>query len=161
MYSFKWLLLSEIPNIGMNFRTAGIWAYLPSLHPRDWKRSLRMKRTRTNVQGSFRSKWRMVRRFLIQKIKAQYWIRFSIQSTTNLNISVLMKQSGWWMRVLFANHQITVLQAASIQWQTCLESSFWHTRFGPSGSSWGDGFGILICQKHWWRMEWVLERLSP
>jgi len=22
-------------------------------------------------------------------------------------------------------------------------------------------FGMLICQEHWWRMKWVLERLSP
>jgi len=42
-----------------------------------------------------------------------------------------------------------------------LELSFWHTRFGPSRSLCGWGFGMLIWQEHWWKMKWVLERLSP
>jgi len=153
MYSFKWFLLSEIPNIETNFRIAEIIAYLPSLHPSNWKSSLRMKRTLTQVQRRFRSKWRMVRRSSIPKIQTQYSIRFSIQSTTNLNASFLMKQSGCWMCILFTNHQMTVFQAASIQFQACLELSFWRTRFGTSGLSWGDGFGMLICQEHWWLMK--------
>jgi len=161
MYAFRWLHLCEIPNIEMSFKSAGIWAYLPSLHPSNWKRSLRTKRTLAKFQGRFRSKWRMVRRSSIRKIEAQYWILCSIQSTTILNTSVLMKQSGYWMRVLFATQQMTVFQAPSIQFQASLEVCFWWTTFGPSGSSWGDGFGMLICQEHWWRMKWDLERLSP
>jgi len=161
MYSFKWLLLCEIPNIGMTFRCAGIWAYLPWIHPRNCKRSLRTQRTRTNVQGRFSSNCRMVRRSSIPKIHAQYWIQFAIQSTMNLNTSDWMKQSGCWMRVLFANQQMTVIQAASIQFLACPELNFWLTRFGPFGSSWGDRFRMVICQEHWWRMKWVLERLSP
>jgi len=161
MYPFKWLHLCAILNIQMNFRRARIWAYLPSLHPSNWKRSLRMNRTPANVQGRFRSKWRMVRRSSSRKIQAQYWVRISIYSTTNLNMSVLIKQSGCWTRNVFANPQMTLLQAASIQFQGYPEQIVCRTRFGPSGSSWGDGFGMLICQEHWWQMKWVLQRLSP
>ena len=145
----------------MNFRSTGISAYQPSLHSSNWKRSLMTKRTRTKVQRRFSSTWRMVRRFSIQKIQDQYWIWLSIQSTTNLNTSVLMKQSDCWTRVLLANHQITVIQATRIQFQACPERSIWRTRFGPCGSLKGDRFGMLICQEHWWWMKWVLEWLSP
>jgi len=150
MYSFKWLLLSEIPNMQMNIRSAGIWANQPSVHPSNWKSSLTTELTQTIVQGRFRNKWKMVRRSSIQTIQAQYVIRFWIKSTTNLNMSVFMKQLGCWMCVLFTNHQMTVFKATSIQFQGCLEQNFWRTRLWPSGSSWGDGFGILICQEHWW-----------
>jgi len=161
MYSFKWLLLCEISNIEINFRSARIWAYLPSLHLGNWKRLLRTKRTQTKVQGRFRCNWRMVRRSSIHTIQAQNSIRFSIQSTTNLNTSVLMKPSGCSMHILFANHQMTMFQAASFQFQACPELNVWRTRFGPSGSLWEHGLGVMICQEHWWRMELVLERLSP
>jgi len=71
-----------------------------------------------------------------------------------------MRQSGCWMSILFTNEQMTVFQARSILFQACLELSFWGTRFGPSGSSWGYGIALLICQEHWWRMRWVMERFS-
>jgi len=155
------MLVCEIPNIAMNFRSTRVWAHLPNLPRSNWKRSLRTKRRPTKVQERFRSKWRMARRSFIQILPIQYEALFSTQSTTNLNMSVLMRWSGCWMSILFANQQMTVFQARSIQFQACLELSFWRTRFGPSGSSWGDGCGMLICQEHWWRMKWVLERLSP
>jgi len=155
------MLVCEIPNIAINFRRAGEWAHLANSPQSNWNRSLRKKWRPTKVQERFTSKWRMVRRFTIQIIPVQYWALFSTQSTTNLNTSVLMRQLGCWMPILFANHQMTVFQATSIQFQACLEQSLWHARFGPSGSSWGDGFGMLICQEHWWQMKWVLERLSP
>jgi len=158
---FKWFLLCEIPNIEMNFRTAEIWAYLPSLHTRNCKGSLRMKRTPTKVQRTFKTKWRMVTRSSSENIQTQYWIRFTLQSTTKLNTSVLLKQSGCWMHILFTNHQMTVFQSASIQIQACSESSFLRTRFWSSGSLWGDRFGMLICQELLWRMKSVLERRSP
>jgi len=161
MYWFKWLLLCEIPNIEMKFRSTRIWAYLPTVYQSNWKRSFRTKRSRTKVQRRFRRMWWMLRRSSIQKIQAHYWIRLTIKSTMNLNTSVLMKDPGSWMWVLFSNQQMTVFQAASIQFQACLELSFWRTRFRPSGSSWGDRFGMQICQDHWWRMKWVLEKLSP
>jgi len=145
----------------MNFRSAGTWAHLPSSHRSNWKSSLRTNRTQTNVQERFRSKWRMVRRSSIQQIPTLYLIRFSVQSTTNLNTSVLRRQSGCWMLILFVNHRMTTFQATNIRFQACPELSSWRTRFGPSGSLWGDGFGMLTCQEHWWRMKWVLERLSP
>jgi len=155
------MLVCEIPNIAMNSRSAGVWAHLPNLPRSNWKRSLRMKWRPTKVQERFRSKWRMARRSSIHIMPDQYWGLFSTQSTTNLNRSILMRRSGCWMSILFANQQMTVFQATSIQFQACLELSFWCTRFGPSGSSWGDGCGMLISQEHWWRMKWGLERLSP
>jgi len=155
------MLVCEIPNIAMNFRSAGVWGHLPNLDRTNWKRSLRTKWRRTKVQVRFRCKWRMGRRSSIQRTPVQYWALFSIQSTTNLNTSVLMQRSGCWMPIVFANHQVTVFQAKRIQFQACLGPGFWCTRFGPSGSSWGDGCGMLICQEHWWWMKWVLERLSP
>jgi len=79
------------------------------------------------------------------------------QSTTNLN----MRRSGCWMSILFADKQMTVFQGTNIPFQACREQSFWGTRFGPSGSSWGDGYTMLIYQEHRWRMKWILERLSP
>jgi len=160
MYSFKWLLLSEIPNNEINFRSARIWAYLPSLHPSNGTRSFRMKWKQTKVQRRLTSKWKMVWRLSIQKIQAEYGILFSMQSTTHLNTSLLMKQPGCWMRILCANHQMSVIRATSIQFQACPELSFWQTKFGPSGSSWGDGFRMLICQEHWWRMKLVLDSVS-
>jgi len=155
------MLVCEIPIIAMKFRRAGVLAHLPNLTRRHWKRSLRTKRIPTKMQQGFRNKWRMARRSSIQKIPVQHWALFSTQSTTNLNLSVLMRQSGCWLSILFANQQMTMFQATSIQFQTCLELSFWRTRFGPSGSLRGDGFWMLICQEHWWRMKWVVERLSP
>jgi len=105
----------------MSFRSTGIWAHLPCLHPSNWKRLLRMKRTRTKVQWRFRSKWRMVRSSSIQRIWAQCWIRFSVQSTTNFKTSVLMRQSGSSMLILFFNQQMTGFQATSIWFQACPE----------------------------------------
>jgi len=154
------MYVCEISNITMNFRSAGVWAHLHNLLRGNHKRSLRTKRRPPKVQERFRSKW-MAMRSSIHIIPAQYWARFSTQSTTNLNMSVLMTQSGCWMSILFANQQMTVFQATSIQFQACPELGFWRTRFRPYGSSWGDGFGMLIFQEHWWRMKWVLARLSP
>jgi len=154
------MLVCEIPNIAMNSRSAGVSSHLPNLPRSDWKRSLRTKRRRTKVRERFMSKW-MVRRSSIQITPFQYWVLFPTQSTTNLNMSVLMRRSGCWIPILFANPQRTVFQATNIQFQACPELSIWRTRFGPFSSSWGDGFGMLICQEHWWRMKWVLERLSP
>jgi len=150
-----------MPNITRNSRSTGIWTHLPSSQRSNWKRSFRMKRTHTNVPGRFRSKWRMVTGFSIQTMPVECWILFSIQSTTNLNTSVLMRWSGCWMPILFANQQMTMLQATSIQFQTCPEPTVWRTRLGPYGALWGGGFGILICQECWWWMKWVLARLSP
>jgi len=155
------MLVCEIPNIAMNFRSATVWAHLPNWPRSNWMRSLMTNRIRSKVQERFRSKWRMAKRSSIQIIPVQSWAPFSTQSTMNLNTSVLMRRSGRWMHIRFANQQMTVFQATNIQFQACRELSFWHTRCGPSGSSWGDGYGMLICQEHWWPMKWVLERLSP
>jgi len=153
------MLVCELPNIALNCRSAGVWAHLPNLPRTNWKRSLRTKWRPTNVQERFRSKC-AVRRSSIQIIPAQYWALFSTQSTTNLNMGVLMRRSGCWMSILFANQQMTVFQATNIQFQACPELSFWCTKLWPYGSMWGGGFGMLICQEHWWRMKWVLARLS-
>jgi len=152
------MLVGEIPNIEMNFRSAGVWAHPPNLPQSNWKSSLRMKRRPTTVQERFRSKCRVARRSSIQIIPVQYWALFS---TTNLYMNVLTRLSGCWISILFTNQQMTVFQATSIQFHACLELSFSHTRFGPSGLSWGDGCGMLLCQEHWWWMKWDLERLSP
>jgi len=154
------MLVCEIPNIAMNFRSAGVWAHLPNLPRSNRKRSFSMKRKPTEVQERFRSKW-MARRTSIQIIPVQYWILFSTQSTRNVNMSVLMRRSGCWMPIRFAKQQMTVLQARGIQFQAYPELSWWRTRFRLYGSSWEDKFEMLICQEHWWRMKWVLERLSP
>jgi len=95
----------------MSFRSARIWAHLRSLHPSNWKRSLRTKGTLTKVQGRFRSEWRMVKRSSIQQIRPQYWIPFSVQSTTNLNTVFLTRQSGCWMLIQFFNQEMTRFQA--------------------------------------------------
>jgi len=145
----------------MNSRRAGMWAHLPSLHPSNWKWSLRMKTSQTKVQGRFSSKWRRVTRSSMQQISALYGILSSVQSTTNLTTSVLMRQSGCWKSILFGNRQMTVFQATSIRFQACPELIFWCTVFWAYGLSWGGGFGMLICQEHCWRMKWVFERLSP
>jgi len=154
------MLVSVIPNIEMNFRRAGVWAHLPNLPRSNWKRSLRTKWWLTKVQERFMSNW-MARRCSIQIIPLQYGALFSTQSTTNLNMSELMRQSDCWMPILFANLQMTMFQGTSIQFQACPELRFWRNRIGPSASHWGVGFAMLICQEHWWRMQWVLERLSP
>jgi len=114
------MLVCEIPNITMNFRSARVSAHLPNLPRCNRKRSLRMKRRLTQVQERFRSKW-MAKRSSIQIIAVQCWVLFSTQSTTNLNMSVLMRRSGCWMPILFANQQMTVFQATSIQFQAYLE----------------------------------------
>jgi len=154
------MVVCEIPNIEMNFRSAGIWAHHSNLPRSNWKRSLRTTRRLTKVQKRFRSKW-MVRKTSIQIIPVQYWILFSTQSKTNLTMSVLMRRSGCWMPNQFANHQMFMFQATSIQLQACLERSFWCTKFGSYGSLWGGGFGILICPEHWWQIKYVLARLQP
>jgi len=145
----------------MNFRSARIWAHLSSLDRSNCRRSLRTKRAQTKLHGRFRSKSRMVRRSWIQQIPAQYWIRFSVQSTRNLNTSVEMRKSTYWIPSQFVNQQMSGFQATSIQFQACPELCFWRARSGASGSSCRDGFRMLICQELWWRMKWVLERLSP
>jgi len=145
------MLVCEIPNIVMNSRSAGVWAHLPSLTRSNQKRSLSRRRRPTKEQERFRSKWRMARRSSIHIIPFQYWALFSSQWTMNLNMSVLMRRSGCWIPILFANQQRTVFQATNIQFQACLELSFWRTRFGPSGTSCGNGFGMLTCQEHWWQ----------
>jgi len=155
------MLVCEMPNIVMNFKSAGVWSHQPNLPRSNWKRSLRTNRRLTKVQEVFRKKWRMARRTSIKKIPVQLWIHFSTQWTTNLNTSVLMRQSGCWMPIRFANQWMTMFQATSIQFQAYPERSFWPTRFGPYGSLWAGGSGILICREHWWQTKWVLERLSP
>jgi len=69
------MLVCEIPNIVMNFRSARLWAHQPNLPRSNWKRSVRMERRPTKVQERFRSKW-MERRTSIQIIPVQYWILF-------------------------------------------------------------------------------------
>jgi len=155
------MVVCEIPNITMNFRSTGVWAHLPNWPRSNWKRSLRTKRGPTKVQERFSRKWRRARRSSIQMIPVQSKAQFSTQSTTNLNTSVLMSRSGCWIPIRFASQTMTVFQATNITFQACRELSFWRTRCGPSGPLWGDGFGMLICQEHWWRMKWVLGRLSP
>jgi len=154
------MLVCEIPNIVMNFRSTRVWAPQPNLPQSNWKRWLRMERRLTKVQERFRSKW-MARRTLIHIIPVQYWILFSTQSTTNLSMSFLMRWSGCWISIWFTNQGMTVFQSTSIQFQACPELRIWRTRFGPYDSSWEGRFGMPICQEHWWRMKWVLERLSP
>jgi len=51
MYLFQWLLLCERSTIEMNSRRAGIWAYLPILHPRNWKRPLGQKEHEQQCKG--------------------------------------------------------------------------------------------------------------
>jgi len=142
-------------------RSARECADLPSLNQSNQKKSLKTNRTERQVQRRFRCKWWMVRRSSIKPIPAQFWILFRRPWTTNLNMSVLMRQWGCWMLILFINEQMTVFQATCIQFQACPELSVWCNRFGPSRSSWGGGFWRLICQQHWWRMKKVLERLPP
>jgi len=129
----------------MIISSPGVCAYLPSLHQPNWKRSLRMTRKQTKVQGRFRSKWRMERRSSIQIIQVDYWILFSIQSTTSLNMSVLMGRSYCWMPIQFAYRRLTVSPATRIQFRACLEPNLWPIRSGQYGSLWGDGFGIVKC----------------
>jgi len=144
----------------MNFRSTGVWAHPLCLLGNNWKRLLRAKKTTPILQGRFRSKCSIVWMSLIQIIPVQQWIFFSILSTVNLNKSVLMMWSGCAIAVRFANHNLSKSMAISIQSHTCRESTCWHTRFGWHGSVWGDGFGIRICQEHWWQKKWVLARLS-
>jgi len=145
----------------MSVRSGRIWTNPHSIHRSNWKWILRTKRTQRKVQERFRSMWRMVRRSLIQQIQAEYWIRFSIQTTTNLNTSVWIWHLGRWMLILFVNQQITGLQATQIQIQACLEPKFRCPGFGYYGSLWTDLFEKLICQEHRWRMKWVLAGPTP
>jgi len=154
------MVVCEIPNIAMNSRSARVWANQSNIPQSNATRSLSTKWTLTKLQERFRRKW-MARRSSIQIIPAHYWALFLTQSTTNLDISVMIGRSGCWMPIIFANRPMTVLQARTIPFQAYPELSVWHTRFGPSGSLWGDGFGMLICQEHWRQMRWVLDRLSP
>ena len=100
----------------------------------------------------------MLRRFSIQIIAVQYWMLFSMHSTTNLNTTILIVQSGNWMLVGFANRKRTESPASSIKFQGCPEWSFGCTRLGYYGSLWRDGFWIQICQGHWWLMKWDLAK---
>jgi len=157
IYSVQ-VLVCEIPNITMNFRRAGVWDHQPNLPRSSWKRWLRTKKRPTNVQERFKSRW-MTRRFLIQIIPVQYWALFSTQATTNLNMSILMRGSGCGLPIWFAIQPTTLFQGRRIQFQACPEWSFGCTCSGPYGSLWGDGYGILICQKRWWRMKCGLARI--
>jgi len=129
-----------------------VWAYQPNLPRSDWNRSFRAKRRPTKVQKSFRSKW-MASMSLIQIIPVQYWALFSQQSMKNLNMSVLLRRSGCWMRIQFGIQQMTVFQATSIHFQACPEQSFWRTTFWRSGSLWEGVFVILIWQQSWLQMK--------
>jgi len=84
-----------------------------------------------------------------------------VTRTTNLKVIVLLRLSACWMAIWFVDQPMTVFQATSIPCQACPERIFLCTRFGPYGSLWGGGFGILICKEHWWQIKWVLARLSP
>jgi len=153
------LLVCDIPKAAKNLSIARVWSLLSSLHQSNWKRSLRLKRQQRKVPGWFESKWRMVRRSLIQIIAVQYWIIFSIQSTTNLHTRGWFSQSGSWMAVWIANHKLTNSLESTIQFEAYLEQIFWCSKFGRCGSLWGDEFGIWICQECWWQMKQVLARL--
>jgi len=154
------MVVCEIPTIAMNSRSAGVWAHQPNLAYCNYKRSFAMKWRPTKVQERFRSKW-MVKRTSIQKIQVQYWILFSIPSTVNLNISVLMSQLDCWMHIQVTIQWMTVFKARNIPFQAGQEWRFRRNRFGPFGSLWGGEFGILICQERGWQMKWLLARLSP
>ena len=127
------MLVFEIPNIAMNFSSAGVWANQPNIPLLNRKRSLRMTRRPTKGQERFWSKW-MVRRSAIQIIPVQYRALFWTQWTTTMNTSVLRRRSGCWMPIRFTNHQMIVFQATSIQFLAWQEQSFWLTRFGLYGS---------------------------
>jgi len=58
---------------------------------------------------------RIVRRFLIQLIAVHYWALFSIQSTTNLMMSVLIRWSGSWIHIRFASRKLTESLATTSQ----------------------------------------------
>jgi len=45
----------EIPNITMNFLSAGVWALQPNVYRTNWRQSMRTKRSLTNLHGRFRS----------------------------------------------------------------------------------------------------------
>jgi len=135
------MLVCEIPIITMNFSSAGVWAHLPNLPQSNWKGSLRTKRRPTKEQERFTSKW-MVRSTLIQIMPVQYQILISTQSTTNLNMSVLIRWSGCWMPIRFINQKMTMFPATTIEFQACPERSFWHIRLGPYCWLWEDGFRI-------------------
>lgn len=78
-----------------------------------------------------------------------------------LELGVLMRQSGCWLYILFANDQMTMSPATSIQFHAGPWLCVCQTRFGTSSSSWGDGFWMRICQLHWRWLKLALERLSP
>ena len=147
----------EILNIALSITSARVWAHRPSMPWGIWKTVFRMNRKQIKMQGRFRSKL-MGRRSSNLIIPAWYWPLFSIQSLTNGNSSVRIKWSGSWMAVRFANWLCTVILAISIQFQAYLEPSFWNSRSRQNGSLWGDGFGMQICQEHWWQMKWPLRR---
>jgi hypothetical protein len=65
------------------------------------------------------------------------------------------------MPIEVAIQWMTVFEASNIQFQACQEQHFWHTRFQPDGSLWGDEFLVLICQEHVWQIKWVLATGSP
>jgi len=114
----------------------------------------------SSTEERFRSKW-MVRRSSIQMMPVEHCALFLTQRTTNSNISVFRWWSGCWMPIWFADQQITVFQATSIQFLGCPELSFWLPRFGPYGSLWAGRFGMLICQEHRLWMKWVIKWHSP
>jgi len=148
------MIVCEIPNITMNFRSIGVWAHQPKLPWSNWQQSLRMNRRLTNEQGSLRNK-RKVRRSAIQIIPVQYWALFATQSTTTLDMGVETHWRGVWILVWFANWSMTKLLGTCIHFRACLALGFWHTWFGQYGSLWADGFAIKICQECWWQMQWA------
>jgi len=137
------MLVCEIPNIAMNFRCTGVWAHLPFFPRSNWKRLFRTKGRPTKVLERFRSK-QMVRTSSIQLIPVQYWVLFWTPAGKNLNRSVLIRPSAYWMPIQICNQQMSVFHAASIQFQACPSRSFCRTRFGQYSSLCGGGFGIMI-----------------
>jgi len=150
----------EIPNITMNFISAGVWAKQPNVVQSKWRRSLRMKRRLTNVHGRFRSKW-MARRPLTQLSPVQHWALFSSQSKMNLNRFVLVRWLSFGMPIWLANWSTTKSLATCIQFEAYPEPRFWCARFGQYGSLWEDAFGIHICQERWWQLKWASGRCLP
>jgi len=111
-----------------------VWAHPPGLHWNNWGRCLRMIRKESNVEGRLRSKWMMVRRFLIQIIAVQYWLLCSVQSTTNLNKSVLIGHAGFCKPVQFGNW----MQTEFLAW-------VFNSRPARNKASDVPGLGNMVC----------------
>jgi len=77
-----------------------------------------MKIIQTQVWGRLQHTWRLARRSLIQIIAEQEWILFPIESTMNLNVSVMMSKKGFSMLILFVTQYLTMSLSTSIQFQS-------------------------------------------